>query len=153
MSSNKRGSKRPRTCIDISSSPVTAVPTDNEDPNADLLRVLSRKKEIDDLFVEYYFANTTSQEDRNFAQRALYIFASRMKRDRLLTPEQVDTEIVVSLVMGMLGNGSELAPFNIPSRSPKHISAFVKYMNLRRASHNNLAMFISFDGGGFFPVL
>lgn len=142
------GSKRNRS---ETTSPDT-VTNSTGTPNEGLLKALSQKKEVDDLFVEFYFSEESSQEDRNFIQRALYLFASRTKRIRLLTPEEVDAEIAVSLVQGMLGNGSSLVPFNIPSRSPKHISAFVNYVQLRRAAHNNVTVFISLDGGGFFQV-
>ncbi len=67
----------------------------------------------------------------------------------MLTMEEVDDMIAISGFHGPICNGSADNVFSMPVRSPKPIAAFVAYVQARRAEHNDVTVFLSFDNSPF----
>lgn len=105
----------------------------------------------DDFTISYYMTgDNIVQADRDYVAQVMTFYARRGKRDNC--PAVADV-VLRGEVQGVSNNLEPNNSLDVVFKSPKHINAMFKYLQLTRAEHNNIVVHVKVDDSPYFSVI
>ena len=110
-----------------------------------------------DYSVKYYMTESPGgpplvQANRDYIGKALVYFSNLSKRDRCPSPSAAITAILPIAIQGPTMNMDANTALPEVFKTAKHIHSMCKYLWETRANENNIVLYISVDGSGFYPI-
>lgn len=118
----------------------------------DLYEKLVKSKKVD-FSVKYFFTSGPAgtpiqQADRDFVAQAMEYFAFKRKRDPIVANPPPS-----NYVQGVTNNLDENNPVREVFKTVKHLHEMYLFLRRSRAEHNDMVVYVSVDGSGYFPIL